>query len=422
MSASGFLRIWTWFFIGAFFLYLFGPLLIMGISAFNSSSFPRATPFECLTGEWFVQLSRDEKTLRGLWRSLVIGACVVAVSVPIGLAGAILLTQVHAKLRPVLYCIAISPILVPGVVLGISTLIFWDRLGTIFGADYSSIFYDGIFLTVVGQSTFISAYCMLIFLARLQRFDTTLEEAALDLGANNLQTFTKILLPFLSPAMASAAVLAFLASFENYNTTVFTMTQGQTLTTVLASKVRYGLNPSISALAVIIVALTLVGAIVYELMRRRELQPAGAGPGAGPRTGALPGASASDRAGLASKIGNPAVILMVLIAVAGLGMGSLLAFNETEACKARVLEEKLLLQQRRVIPEIQYRDIFNPESLLGTQELKAIPQQTDQGATGDKQYQGIFDPGNLTAPSNTDTGNTDPGDTDPGDTDPGDTE
>ncbi len=91
---------------------------------------------------------------------------------------------------------------------------------------------------------------MLIFISRLQRFDSVREEAALDLGATHVQTFRKILLPFLKPAIGSACVLGFLASFENYNTTIFTIASKSTLTTVLASKVRYGFNPSISALAV----------------------------------------------------------------------------------------------------------------------------------------------------------------------------
>ena len=72
------------------------------------------------------------------------------------------------------------------------------------------------------------------------------------------------------PAIASSAVIAFLASFENYNTTVFSILSEQTLTTVIASKVRLGISPAISALALVIIALTLIAAIVYEILRRRE--------------------------------------------------------------------------------------------------------------------------------------------------------
>ena len=72
------------------------------------------------------------------------------------------------------------------------------------------------------------------------------------------------------PAIASSAVIAFLASFENYNTTVFSILSEQTLTTVIATKVRLGISPAISALALVIIVLTVGGAILYEFLRRRE--------------------------------------------------------------------------------------------------------------------------------------------------------
>ena len=259
-------------FVLLFFLYLFGPLIIMGITAFNSSAFPRVTPWECFSVEWFDVLKNDVRLMEGLRNSVFIGLGVVALAVPIGLAGALILTQVSAGLRAFYYTVVISPILVPGVVLGISTLLFWDRIGYMLGFSRESIFYNGFFLTIIGQATFISAYTMLIFISRLQRFDPVQEEAALDLGATHVQTFRKILLPFLKPAIGSASVLAFLASFENYNTTVFTIVSESTLTTVLASKVRYGINPSISALAVVIVAITLFLAAMLEVKKRRDLK------------------------------------------------------------------------------------------------------------------------------------------------------
>ena len=111
---------------------------------------------------------------------------------------------------------------------------------------------------------------MLVFIARLQRFDKTQEEAALDLGASHVQVFWKVLIPFLRPAIFSSIVLAFLTSFENYNTTIFTMVAKGTLVTELAGLARFGVNPEISALAVVIIGLTLLGAVIYEVKKRRE--------------------------------------------------------------------------------------------------------------------------------------------------------
>ncbi len=256
-----------------FFGYLVGPLAVMGLSAFNSAEFPSIIPWQCFTYEWFSTLFHDERILKGVKYSFIVGFGTVILSVAIGLAASLVLTQVWEKWRSTYYTVIIAPILIPGVVLGISTLVFWKKVSDLLGGV--DVLSNGIFLTILGQSTFIASYCMLVFVARLQRFDPGLTEAALDLGATHTQAFRKILLPFMRPAIASASVLAFLASFENYNTTTFTFGSYPTLTIQLAQMVRYGINPSISALAVIIVVITVFGALTVEVYRRRSKLKAG---------------------------------------------------------------------------------------------------------------------------------------------------
>jgi len=267
MSSRQILRLMTAFYLLVFFTYLFGPLAIMGVTAFNTPSYPQAYPFEGFTWHWFEVLSQDKDVLYGLQKSIQIGIFVVLLSVPLGLAGALVMQQINRRARGLYYLVVVSPVLTPGVIIGISTVIFWRDFTTQTGMRF---LYDGTVLTVLGQSSFIAAYCMLIILARLQRFDRGLEEAALDLGASHTQVFFHVLLPFLRPAMLSAGVLAFLSSFENYNTTTFAILADKTLTTVLAGRVRQGTTPALSALAVTIIAVTVLGAIVYEVLKRRE--------------------------------------------------------------------------------------------------------------------------------------------------------
>lgn len=392
MTANAFAKVCLAAFVGLFFLYLLAPLLVMGATAFNSASFPRLAPFECFTVEWFGALAADGRLMAGLASSVVIGLGVVALSVPIGLAAALLLTQAPDRLRPWYYTVGISPILIPGVVLGIATLVFWDRLGRMFGASEESVFYDGIFLTIVGQTTFVSAYCLLIFLARLQRFDTAQEEAARDLGATPAQSFRRVLLPFLKPAVGSAAVLAFLASFENYNTTVFTSLTTETLVTVLASKVRFGISPSISALAVLIVGLTLLGAAAYEIVKRREA-----------KAGGTPAPSRRRSAQLAS----PALAVLAAIAVAGVGTVYFAGTLGVDECKAAVAAEKQRRARERLqalpapiaspaqggeIGETPAFDLFAPGSL-------DVPQTSGDGTEAEPRHTGgPFAPADL-APS-----------------------
>ncbi|MEQ1613870.1 MAG: ABC transporter permease [Hyphomicrobiaceae bacterium] len=267
MTSSAIWRAMMGFYIALFFLFLFGPLIVMGLSAFNTPSYPQAFPIEGLTLDWFGVLFSDRNLMEGLRNSLVIGLFVVALSVPLGLAGALLMTQVYSRARSIYYVVVVSPVLTPGVILGISTVIFWADVAEWTGMD--SV-YNGMFLATLGQSTYISAYCMLIFMSRLQRYDRSQEEAALDLGASPTQVFFHVLLPYLKPAVISASAIAFLSSFENYNTTTFAILADKTLTTVLAGRVRQGTTPAISALAVVIILVSLIGAIAFEVARRNE--------------------------------------------------------------------------------------------------------------------------------------------------------
>ncbi len=391
MTSDRVRRFFSVLFVLGFFAYLFGPLIIMSFTAFNSSSFPRITPWECFTVEWFDVLRNDAKLVEGLRNSFFIGIGVVLVSVPLGLAGALMLTQVKERVRPWYYTIVISPILVPGVVLGISTLLFWDRVGHMFGASRDSIFYNGFFLTIIGQATFISAYTMLVFISRLQRFDRDLEDASLDLGATHVQTFRKILLPFLKPAVASACVLAFLASFENYNTTVFTIISESTITTFLAAKVRHGINPSISALAVSIVILTLLGAALHEVLQRREMaaEKAAEKIAAGEQTA---------RKKQKKFIFDPAVMIILAVFIAGLGTTYFAGTIGVEQCKAETLAEKKRVTAKNVKAR-QQKAMFEQagkDAGAASTGLDVItPDKDKSDRAGTANFNSIFSTGNL---------------------------
>ena len=243
-----------------FFAYMFLPLIFMIVAAFNEPGIPQAIPFKGLTFHWFGELFDNAQIWAAVVNSLIIGAGVVALAITLGLSGALLLTRLKTRGRTLLYGILVSPLLTPGIILGISTLVFWNNLGVP----------GGLVLAILAQATFISAYCMLLFMARLQRFDHDLEEAALDLGASHRQVFWKITLPFLRPTIFTAAVLAFLQSFENFNTTVFAIGSETTLTIQLASMARLSLTPEVNALAVIFIILTVIAAVAIEVKRRAE--------------------------------------------------------------------------------------------------------------------------------------------------------
>jgi spermidine/putrescine transport system permease protein len=217
-----------------------------------------------------------------MWNSLIntllVAAAVVLVAVPLGTAGAIIVNSVSGRVRGLLYGLLVAPILMPGAVIGISTLLFWNSLGKSTGADFF-FFYPGLHLSVLGQVSYIAAFVMLLVLARLQSFDRALEEAALDLGASHSQVLRRILLPHLYPALGAGAAIAFFQSIENFNVTLFTRGIYNTLTVYVFSKVRSGITPTINVLALMLIVVTLAAAILYEIRRRQvERRLAGIAP------------------------------------------------------------------------------------------------------------------------------------------------
>ena len=247
-------------YMALFLLYLLVPLFVMGGAAFNDSKLPTVIPWKGFTDRWFIDLWNDNRIWIAFRNTLVVAVFVSALSVIIGTAGAILINSISGKLRSVLYGLMVAPILIPGVVIGISTLLFWNQFSV----------GSGLHLSVLGQVSYIASFVMLLVLARLQSFDPGLEEAALDLGASHSQVMRRILLPHLYPAIGAGAAIAFFQSIENFNVTLFTRGGADTLTVYVFSKVRSGITPTINALALLLISFTLLAAVIYELRRRQK--------------------------------------------------------------------------------------------------------------------------------------------------------
>ena len=243
-----------------FFSYMFLPLILMVAAGFNDFDTPSVTVWRGFTLKWFGVLAQDTRMWSGLINSFIIAVAVIAVSLPLGLAGALLVARLDSRYNTLIYGVMVSPLLMPGIILGISTLIFWREAGVS----------GGLFTAAIAQASYISSYTMLMFMARLERQDITLEEAAQDLGASHIQVFKRITLPFLKPTILTASVIAFLQSFENYNTTIFSIGGSHTLVTEIGSRMRFGLTPAVNVIGIIIVAITIICAALYVVFRERE--------------------------------------------------------------------------------------------------------------------------------------------------------
>ncbi|MFV0383386.1 ABC transporter permease [Paracoccus sp. (in: a-proteobacteria)] len=247
-----------------FFVYLVAPLLAAGIFAFNDSMFP-ALPWQGFTLDWFFNdtepklgMFHDERLLRGLKNSVWIGMIVSAMSVAAGTCNAFLFVRKEFPFKGFLYVLMVIPLVIPGVILGISILVLASAVANgidaLTGVNLKWL-RPGIPLIVLGQFSFLTTITSLVIAARLQKFDIALEEAALNLGASRLRVLGTITLPFLFPALFSAFVVAFLVSFENFNTTLMLVGSDAPLTITMYDRmVKVGSTPVLNAVSVFLMA------------------------------------------------------------------------------------------------------------------------------------------------------------------------
>jgi spermidine/putrescine transport system permease protein len=163
----------------------------------------------------------------------------------------------------------LAPLVIPGVILGISILAFASRIAEFaddaFGWELD-LLRPGLPLVVLGQFSFIATIATLTISARLRRFDRTLEEAALNLGASKAAVFRTIVLPYLRPALIGSAAISFLMSFEDFNTTLMLVGADSPLTVMMYGRMREGATPVLNSVSLFLMVASAVLALAF--MRR----------------------------------------------------------------------------------------------------------------------------------------------------------
>jgi spermidine/putrescine transport system permease protein len=277
------LRAATTLYVAAFLLFLFLPLTVVAVFAFNDAPYP-APPWHGFTLDWFlgneaegrVGLFRDSELLGSIWTSGIVALWVTGLSVAVGTANAFLMEREQFPGQGILSMLMLTPLVIPGVILGISILAFASRLaelcGDLFGIE-ADFLRPGLPLVVLGQFSYIVAIATLTISARLKRFDRSLEDAALNLGASHAAVLRTITLPYLRPAIIGSAAIAFLMSFENFNTTLMLVGSDAPLTIMMYGRMREGATPVLNAVSLFL--MTASALLALTLMRRGKSQPSG---------------------------------------------------------------------------------------------------------------------------------------------------
>jgi spermidine/putrescine transport system permease protein len=250
-------------YIAAFYIFLFAPLLIVAIFAFNASPFP-SPPWRGFTLEWFTGsgtvfgkpgVLTDPIWLDSIGNSFKVAVPVALLAVLLGTVNAWVLERAEFRGKTVLAMMMLWPLVIPGVVLGISILAFFSRVANGL-EDWLQTDLDflrpGLPLVILGQLSFILTISTLIIAARLRKFDRSLEEAAFDLGASRARVLRTVTLPFLSPALIGAGLVALLMSFESFNTTLMLVGSDAPLPITMYGQMREGATPAINAVSLLL--------------------------------------------------------------------------------------------------------------------------------------------------------------------------
>ena len=262
-----------------FFIYLALPLTVVAVFAFNDGQFP-ALPWEGFTLSWFFGDSRpmigvfhERAIIRALGTSAFIATIVALLSITVGITNAFLFNRYQFRGKTLLYILMLLPLVIPGIILGISILVFSSTVANGLWESWSIDAYllrPGLLLVILGQFSFITTIATLVISARLKRFDHSLEEAALNLGATRLTAIRTVTIPFLMPAIIGALVVAFLMSFENFNTTFMLVGSDAPLTVAMFDRLKEGSTPLLNAVSLLLMIGSSILALTVVIFQRRS--------------------------------------------------------------------------------------------------------------------------------------------------------
>jgi ABC-type spermidine/putrescine transport system permease subunit II len=253
------LRLW----FAALVVFLYLPIAFMIIFSFDEGATP-GLPITGFTLQWYEEMLGNRQLLRAVGNSVEVAAIVALLSTVIGTMAAFVVVRGGIRYPSATRIAFTLPIMVPGVLIGVSLLIFFARatdvplsLGTV----------------IAGQLVVTVPFVLLIVASRLQGFDRKLEWAAADLGASPRQAIRHIVLPLIAPAILAGALISVTLSIDEFVITWFTVGNQPTLPTYIYTRVKFGVTPEVNAVATVMLVATLVifGIAGVALGRARRL-------------------------------------------------------------------------------------------------------------------------------------------------------
>jgi len=245
-------RLWPALFVGIVIVFLFAPIVVVVVFAFNE--IPRmALPITGLSTRWFEEVYADPQVRQALSRSVIAAIITALIAGPLGVAAAIGLHAVSERMRHVLLGAVLLPIAVPGLLLAIGLAMYYrgalDMRGSLGAA-------------IVGHILLALPFVILTMNAAVTNFRFSLLEAARDLGATGFSAFRTVMLPLIRPALEGAMLLAAAISVDEFIITLFTAGREMTLPVLIWGRIQRSVDPSLNALATTLIVATTILALL----------------------------------------------------------------------------------------------------------------------------------------------------------------
>jgi spermidine/putrescine transport system permease protein len=264
-SRSGRLLLTAFFWLLVVFLYL--PIAVLALFSFNDGD--PSFPLSGLTTHWYRDVLSNDVLITALGRSVVVATVSSLIAVTLGVMTSFALIRRRFFGKPIVSALVFSPLVIPYLVFGISLLLIFTLVDKVLTETFGVYFGLGLHSVVIGHVVVALPYTILTILPLLERLSVSLDEAAKDLGANPRETFRRVTLPLLMPALISAFLVAFTLSFDEFAIASFLAGTQQTWPVYLFAQLRVPrLLPQLIAVSSVVFVGSLLLILSAEIGRR----------------------------------------------------------------------------------------------------------------------------------------------------------
>jgi len=241
-----------------FFLYIFTPLILIFVFAFNSGE-GYIFPLQGFTWRWFTEFFNDSTAQRSIGNSAVIAFSSATISTVLATLLTIGLLKGKFRRLELYITFLLLPVLMPSLTIGIAALVFFRTI------DFPS----GLPVVILAHVSISMSYVFLVMMGRIENLSISLQEAAIDLGASWLSSIKDIVFPNLIPAMVAGWLFAFMISWNEFIITYFLIGNNTTLPIYIFSQLRFGISPKVNVISLLVTLFTL--AVIFILLSARKL-------------------------------------------------------------------------------------------------------------------------------------------------------